>query len=71
MQAAQEVEELAGLRDVARQAEILEGKLDNAQQQLENGSKRIREHEEEARMLKIELNARDAKVSDLEGHWRT
>jgi chromosome segregation ATPase len=67
MQAAQEVEELAGLRDVARQAEILEGKLDNAQQQLENGSKRIREHEEEARMLKIELNARDAKVSDLEG----
>jgi DNA repair exonuclease SbcCD ATPase subunit len=67
MQAAQEVEELAGLRDVARQGEILESKLDNAQQQLENGSKRIREHEEEARMLKIELNARDAKVSDLEG----
>jgi chromosome segregation ATPase len=67
MQAAQEVEELAGLRDVARQAEFLESKLDNAQQQLENGSKRIREYEEEARMLKIELNARDAKISDLEG----
>ena len=65
--AIQEVEELAELRDIARKAEMLENKLDNAQQQLENGSKRIREREEEAEMLKSELNNRDLKISDLEG----
>lgn len=67
LQAAQEVQELSGLRDIARTADMLENKLENAQQQLESGSKKIREHEEEAQMLKSELNSRDLKVSDLEG----
>jgi len=66
MRAAHDAEELAQLRDEHRRAERLEQELNETRRLLEKGGKIIKQKEEEASMLKSELNNRDLKMSDLE-----
>jgi len=66
LRAAHDAEELAQLREGRRKAEMLEQELGETRRLLEKGGKIIKQKEEEASMLKSELNSRDLKMSDLE-----
>jgi chromosome segregation ATPase len=66
LRAAHDAEELAQLREERRKAEILEQELGETRRLLEKGGNIIKQKEEEASLLKSELNSRDLKMSDLE-----